>query len=127
MTSLKDISSRLRELGLENEYRYRAETRRIPECLEGSETLRAITSGIRGGKRWLLLLTEHRLLLLTKPTMGSPDLIAIDRTRIRNVSAEKGLFFGTVTIITETDTYTFTNALKKSLPTFLAACTGTDI
>jgi len=121
MPSLKEIMSRLRELGLESEYRYRAETRRIPECLDASETLRGITSGIRSGRRWMILVTEGRILLLTKPTISSPDLIALDRTDIRDVTTERGLIFGTVTIVTEKDSYTFSNVLKKSLPTFISA------
>ncbi len=121
MPSLKEIAARLRELGLESEYRYRAETRRIPECLSGSETLLGITSGIRGGRRWLVLCTEGRILFLTKPTLGTPDLIAFDRSDIRGVEGRKGLFFASVSISTNRDTYTFSNVLKKSLPSFLAA------
>jgi hypothetical protein len=69
----------------------------------------------------MILVTEGRILLLTKPTISSPDLIALDRTDIRDVTTERGLIFGTVTIVTEKDSYTFSNVLKKSLPTFISA------
>lgn len=121
MPTIKEIKARLRELGLENEFGYRAETRRIPECLEQDETLRGITAGIYQGRRWYVLLTEQRLLLLAKPTMGSPRLVAIEFGQVRNIAIKKGLIFGTLTIETTTDSYTFTNVLKKSIPSFLTA------
>lgn len=120
MPSMREIKARLRELGLENEFGYRAESRRIPECLEQDETLRAITSGLREGRRWYVLLTENRILYLAKPTLADPRLVAINRSEVLNVEEKRGLFFGSLTIRTAQDTYTFTNVLKKSLPSFLA-------
>ncbi len=119
MATLRQIKVRLRELGLENEYGYRAETKLIPDALEEGETLLHITSGIREGRRWYVLLTEGRILFLTKPTMGSPHLVAIDADGVRRVHGRKGLLFGSLGIETDEGSYSFSNVLKKSLNPFL--------
>jgi hypothetical protein len=119
MATLKEIRARLRQLGLENEYGYRAEAKLIPRALEGDEELLQITSGVREGQRWLLIVTARRLVLLSKPTMGSPNVIAIPREDLRTVRGRRGLLFGSLTLETGTDTYSFSNVLKKSLPGFL--------
>lgn len=119
MATLKQIKARLRELGLENEYGYRAETKLIPKSLEADEELLQMTSGIREGRRWYLVLTPRRLLLLTKPTLGTPGLVAIEREKIKGVTDRRKLFFASLTIETEEGEYVFSNVLKKSLPSFL--------
>ncbi|TVR68369.1 MAG: hypothetical protein EA427_10680 [Spirochaetaceae bacterium] len=121
MATMKEIRARLRVLGLENEFGYRREIKRLPECLERDETLIAITSGIREGARWYILLTEHRLLLLSKPTMADPRLVGIKREEIRHTEHRKGFFLASLRIDTIGGSYTFTNVLKKSLPSFLSA------
>lgn len=120
MATLREVKAKLRELGLENEYGYRAETRLIPESLEAGEHMLSITSGIREGRRWYLLITEGRLLLLSKPTMASPSLIAIPREEIRSIDGKKGLFFASVTVDTEQGSYSFSNVLKKSFFHFIS-------
>lgn len=127
MPTMQEIKARLRELGLENEFGYRTETRRIPECLERDETLRGITAGIYGGRRWYVLLTERRLLLLAKPTLGSPQLIEIKHDQVKDLAIKKGWIFGTLTITTATDSYTFTNVLKKSIPSFMSNVASTGL
>lgn len=119
MATLKQIKARLRELGLENEYGYRAETKLIPKSLEADEELLQMSSGIREGRRWYLVLTPRRLLFLTKPSLGSPGLIAIEREKIKSVTDHKKLFFASLTVETEEGEYVFSNVLKKSIPSFL--------
>lgn len=118
---MNEIRARLRELGLENEFGYRREAKLLPDCLESDETLQAITGGIREGARWYILLTERRLLLLSKPSLGQVRLIGLDRSEIRQVEPRKGLIFASLSIETTQGAYTFTNVLKKSLPPFMAA------
>lgn len=119
MASLKEIKARLHELELANEYGYRSEIKLLPNALEAGERLLALSSGIREGRRWYLVFTERRLLLLAKPTMGDPRLISIPREDILEVDARRGLIFAKIQVRTTRDSYTFTNVLKKSLPTFL--------
>jgi hypothetical protein len=123
MPSMKEIRARLRELGLENEFGYRKEIKSVPECLHRDESLLAITSGIREGKRWYILVTEGRVLILSKPPLGQLRLIGIERSAVQSVESKRGLFFATVTVATGEGTYTFTNVLKKSLPSFLSTLT----
>lgn len=124
MATLKEIRARLRQLGLENEYGYRAEAKLIPRALEEGESLLQITSGVREGQRWLLLLTERRVLLLSKPTMGSPKVVGIPREEIRGAEGKRGLFFASLTLETASDRYRFSNVLKKSFPAFLQELQG---
>ena len=126
MATKKEIKDRLRALGLENEYGYRAETKLIPESLAESENLLAITSGIRQGRRWFIILTEGRLLMLTKPTMGKPHLVAVQRDEVRGLEGSRGLLFGSLTVETAEGVYAFSNVLKKSLPHFLAEFKGRE-
>ena len=129
MATKKEIKDRLRALGLENEYGYRAEAKLIPESLEAGEHLRAITSGIRESRRWFIILTEGRLLMLTKPTLGRPHLVAVQRDEVKGIEGHRGLLFGSLTVETAEGVYSFSNVLKKSLPHFLAefnARTGLD-
>lgn len=123
MSSMKEIRSRLRDQGLENEYGYRKEVRLIPECLTHGEEFLAMSSGIRDGTRWFIVATSSRLLLLTKPSVGDLRLIGIVRDEIRSLSARRGLIFGSLQIETTQGSYTFTNVLKKSISVFLAAAT----
>ncbi len=119
--NLKEIKQNLRKLGLESEYGYRPEIKLIPDSLDAGESLLAISSGIRKGRRWYIVLTEKRLLMLTKPTMGSPSLIALDRAVIQQIEKKKGLLFASITVKTEEGKYRFSNVLKKSVAPFLAA------
>ena len=50
---------------------------------------------------------------------GLPNVIAIPREDLRTVQGRRGLLFGSLTLETGTDTYSFSNVLKKSLPGFL--------
>jgi hypothetical protein len=119
MASLKEIKARLHELELGNEYGYRSEIKLLPNALAAGETVLALSSGIREGRRWYLVFTEQRLLLLAKPTMGDPRLISLPREDLVEVTGHRGLIFGKIQVRTALDTYTFTNVLKKSLPSFL--------
>jgi hypothetical protein len=120
MATMREIRARLRQLGLETEYGYRHDTKLIPGILEGDEQLLQITSGVRKGQRWLLLITQRRLLLVTKPTMGAPTIVEIPREELLGAEGRKGLLFGSLTVRSSAGEYTFSNVLKKSLPQFLA-------
>jgi hypothetical protein len=119
MATLKEIRKRLRQLGLESEYGYRAEAKLIPGVLEADEELQRISSGVREGQRWILLLTPRRLLFLAKPTMGDHRSVALPREAIRRVDGKRGVFFARLEIESDAGTYRFTNVLKKSLASFL--------
>ncbi|MFO8064055.1 MAG: PH domain-containing protein [Spirochaetia bacterium] len=118
MATLHQIQARLKELGLQNDYGYRRETRLLPNVLEADEQLLAVTSGVLNGMRRLVVLTERRLLFVSKPTMGEPRLFAVPREDLVAVRGSKGLVFGSLSFETADGTYRLDNVLKKSMAQF---------
>lgn len=121
MATLDEIKQRLAELGLEKEYRFRRELRLLPDIFESGEHMRAVTSGVYEGLRRLVVLTEERLLVLQKPTLGKPNLLYVPRGEITDVEARNGLLFAVLTVHTTAGPFVFHNTAKKSVGFFLGA------
>lgn len=119
MATLQELKARLSELGLERDYGYRRELRLLPDILEPDEEVRAVTSGVYDGLRRLVVLTQRRLLVLQKPTVGKASLLYVPRNDISAAEGKRGLLFAALTLHTSAQPFVFHNVLKKSLPPFL--------
>lgn len=119
MATLQELRATLSELGLKRDYGYRRELKLLPEILEADEEVHAVTSGVYDGLRRLVVLTDRRLLVLQKPTVGKPNLLSVPRNDISGAEERRGLFFAALTLQTRAQPFVFHNVLKKSLAPFL--------
>ena len=90
----------------------------LPEVLMDEEQVLAFASGEMDGNSWLIVLTDTRVLLLSKGIFHGLEQTTIGIDKISFVSGSTGLLFGEITINDGHKEQKIRNVLKKTVKNF---------
>src|SRR5687767_6270903 len=82
------------------------EIRALPEILDQSEVVKAVTSGLVDGTTWLLVCTNRRVIFLNCGMIYGVRQIQIPLERIQSIDHSFTIFFGSITIWDGASSYT---------------------
>lgn len=90
----------------------------LPRVLDSQEQVLAFSSGLHNGNTWLIVLTDQRILFIDKGMIFGVKTSSIELDRVNNFDYEKGIFFGSISIGSNAETYEITNVWKKTVEPF---------
>lgn len=99
------------------------EAAELPNILHAGEVIHAITQGTKEGSatRWLLVLTDRRVLSLDKGFFGKLSMVELPLDSIQGVSHNVGVLVGEITIATGGPAWRMVNVLKSLTAPFANA------
>ena len=104
-----DVTARLRELSIYNDFYYRKELKPLSQLLGEYEKLNCVLTGVHEGNRKMVAVTDRRILILFS-ALGGGDVKVIRRDAVREYRFDKKLLFSSLTIVTDGgQSFTFTN------------------
>lgn len=105
----KSLDLRLQELGIYYQYYYKKELKPLAEILEEDESLNCIFTGVEGGARKLVAVTDRRILIIQAGLLTAGGVKSIPTAFLKSAEYEKKLFFPKARIITEENSFLFEN------------------
>jgi len=109
---------RLKKISHDDGFFTKKEFLHFPQIAMPNETPIAISSGEMGGKTWLVILTNHRVIFLDKGMLFGLKQVALDLSHISSVGGETKLLLGQITIAADGHIYTIKNVSKKAVVPF---------
>ena len=109
------VTQMLNGLASASMYRARREVECLPDILHEDELLKGITSGLHDGKKWLIVVTNKRLLFLDKGMMGALKQLELPFRQISSVAFKAGLLMGDLEIGTSAKTFKITGVIKTDV------------
>ena len=99
------------------------EVAELPSLMHPGEAIHAVTSGTKEGavSRWLLVLTDRRILSLDKSFFGKLTVVELPLDSIQGVSHSIGIMVGEITIATAGPAWRLTNVFKTLTAPFATA------
>ena len=88
------------------------ELRQLPKVLAEREALLSFTAGALAGRKWLVALTDRRLLFLSKGLLSRLQQTSIDLGKVQAVSSHLGIFSGKL-VIEELGTQRVVDRVRK--------------
>lgn len=117
-TMLKQEYDRIAAETGDDQFFTKKELFHIPKVLADGEPVLAFSSGLMDGHTWLIALTDRRLLFLNKGLIYGLKQTSIELDKLNSVTAETGLFFGTIKIEDSAKQRKIENVLKKTVIRF---------
>ncbi len=106
------IDEQLKRLGNVNQWFTRKEIKYLPEVIDESETICAITSGLYNGNTWLIVVTQKRVLFLDKGMLYGLKQVEIPIKQISGITHHVGLVLGKIEVASS-GTIKVIEAIKK--------------
>ena len=108
-----DLSNRLQELGIYNDFYYRKELKPLAQMLGEYERLNCLLTGVHEGNRKMVAVTDRRIIFLFT-ALGGGDVKIIRRESVKDWRFEKKWLFSSLIIETKGGaSFTFTNTQGK--------------
>ena len=107
--SKKELEKRLQELGLYSCYFQRKELKPLAQMLKEGGKLNCILTGVCGGERRMLAVTDRRLLIIFIGVLGGGDFKVVKREAVREYWFRKKLFLSEAGFPTESERFVFAN------------------
>ena len=111
-----DLDKRLRELSLYSDFYLRKELKVLAQYLRDDEQLNCILTGVYGGNRSMLAVTDRRVLIIFAGVLGTGEFKVVKREAVRRHWFNKKLLFSEAGFATENEEFVFTNtqgSMKK--------------
>lgn len=115
----QDVQDALSALGVDHLYRYKLETRALPQILHMDERIYGVTSGVYESRRWMAVATRNHLYLISVSPISKTEVKLVERAKIQQVQASRGLIFAKITITHSEGTILLEHVAKASVPSFL--------
>lgn len=94
--SAKTIKDRMRELYLYDLYSLRPEIKILARVINPYETINCMATGVLDGQRRMLVVTDHRVIIIATHLGSAPDLFVIPRRDVASHSASKRFFASSI-------------------------------
>jgi hypothetical protein len=120
--SKETLKAKLVPLGIWEDLAYRREIDLLCLSLLPRENPEAATSGVLKGRRWLVALTDRRILFLRKGlTAAGTEVREFPLDRIRSANGKRGILFGRIEVDIEGVKLELKNLPKGTVLPFLEA------
>lgn len=98
----KDIvTSRLKELGIYNDYYYRLEIKPLSNLLNCDETLNCVLTGVMDGCRRMVAVTDYRILIISAQVASNGEVMRIRRSAVKSWRFNRKFLLSSIDIETE--------------------------
>ena len=121
MPSLDEVKKQVAAYSHRYIFWTKKEIRALPNILEASEHVLALTSGFMNGATWLLVLTERRVIFLNCGMIFGVRQVQVALERIQSIDHSFTICFGNITVWDGASSYTANMVLKSSILPFVRA------
>ena len=113
------VNEQLKTLSTFSQFGTKKEIAALPEILNTQETIHALGSGMMDNHKWIIVVTDQRILFLDKGMVYGLKQKEIPINTISGISHEVGMLFGSITIGSAATTSKLTQ-VEKALTAPLA-------
>lgn len=115
---LTNIKKQFEEAGVSDLFGTHKEVRSLPEILSDNERILYATSGFINGQTVLIVLTQNRILFINRGLIYGTQNKEIPLNKLNELSYNKGIMYGKITVINGATSVTIDNVDKKTAGTF---------
>jgi hypothetical protein len=121
MPTINDIRDQIETYGQSYIFWTNREIKQLPEILDDSEMVKAVTSGIVGSSTWLAVCTDRRMIFLNCNMFIGLQQVQMPLDRVQSLDHEFGLVFGTIKVFDGISRFELNMILRSSIMPFVKA------
>ena len=121
MASIKSVRERMQELYIYDLYGFRSENKALAGTLFPHEKINSFAVGLHDGKKKMLVVTTHRLIIIRSSVGRAPEVQAVKREHVKDQKFQKRFFASTISFVVNNELFTFHMVSRRVLELFVWA------